>query len=313
MIKPPSDFRKDIAPYRVFFTWDITYECNYKCSYCAFGGAPNAYKPHPTLYLEVPKWIKIWEEIYKRYGSCEIHFAGGEPFLYPDFMNLIENLSEIHTLEFSTNFFWKPEEFIKKIKPDRARIGLSFHPEFAEFNLFIQKALRLKEAGFEVWINYVAYPPYMDKIENYKNISKENGIEMSILLFKGKYNNMDYPDSYNEKERAILRKFSTSTWSKKSTDFLLNETIKPNSKICRMGQMYAKIYSNGDVFRCCAKGAEKLGNLVNGNFVLLEEAKECYIEECPCWKCMIVGNEDYWGPHWVVPKAARFFGDKYYK
>ncbi len=306
MIKPPPDFRKTIAPYRVFFNWEITYKCNYNCSYCSFGAAPGAIKePRPTVYPGIEKWIQVWSRLYERYGSCEIHFAGGEPFFYPNFMELIERLSDIHTLEFSTNLFWEPEQFIKKINPGRARIGVSFHPEFVSFESFFSKALTLKKAGFEVWTNYVAYPTALEHIGRYKLAFEQAGILMSILPFKGKYGEQMYPDSYTPEEKEYLRKLGTSSWTEKTLDFALDkEKRKVQHKFCRMGQMYAKIHPDGQAYSCCAKNALNLGSILEDSFSLLENPFLCSEIDCPCWRCMLTGNESHWLAHWPVPPDA---------
>jgi len=39
--------------------------------------------------------------------------------------------------------------------------------------------------------------------------------------------------------------------------------------------------------------------LIDGeDFRLLEEATNCEIENCPCWKAMVVGEENKWLCHW---------------
>jgi len=305
IIKPP-DYRKSILPHRVFFTWDITYKCNYKCSYCNYGREKDAFTPANTVYPGIERLIEIWMKIYRRYGSCEIHFAGGEPFAYPGFMDFVESISEFHTWECSTNFYWDPEELIERIKPGRARIGVSFHPEFANFDNFLEKAVKLKKAGFEVWANYVAYPPFMGPMRVYKQKFADVGISMSILPFKGKYKGKNYPDEYTDDEREYLKSLGTEVWVKKTLDFTFGKkNSEKKGKLCRMGQMYARILSDGNVYSCCSKTARKLGNLFDGSFSLLEDPIICEDENCPCWKCMVVGEEDRWKDHWVVPADAR--------
>ncbi len=307
MIKPPPDFRRGIAPHRVFFNWEVTYKCNYNCSYCSFGGASKRKEPRPTVYPGIDKWFQAWHSIYQRYGSCEIHFAGGEPFVYPEFMDLIEQLSEIHTMEFSTNLFWDPDDFIKRIRPGRARIGVSFHSEFVDFDTFFLKALSLKGAGFEVWANYVAYPLFMEGMDKYKKKFEESGISMSILPFKGKYDGREYPESYTRQERECLRKLGTSSWTEKTLDFAFDkEKGNVRDKLCHMGQMYAKIHPDGEVYNCCAENALRLGNIIDGTFSLLEEPFFCKQSNCPCWRAMVVGNAGYWLEHWPVPPDARY-------
>ena len=79
-------------------------------------------------------------------------------------------------------------------------------------------------------------------------------------------------------------------------------------KLCRMGQMYARIYPDGQVSRCCGNGALKLGNILEGSFSLLEEPRPCECDSCPCFKCMLVEREDYWPTYWTSPNRANLKG-----
>ena len=47
-----------------------------------------------------------------------------------------------------------------------------------------------------------------------------------------------------------------------------------------MGENYAFIKPNGDVERCCKDHSVSLGNVIEGTFRLLEEVKDCQIEDC---------------------------------
>lgn len=299
---PEHNLKASIAPHRVFFTWDVHYRCNYKCSYC------NAQKPEQddfieARYLGADKWIAIWNNIYKKYGSCEIQLTGGEPFIYPGVMDLITRLSKIHTLEFSTNLSWDIEPFIKNITPDRARIGVSFHPEFIDFNLFLDKALTLKKSGFEVWVSYVAYPPLLKDMPKYKLEVEKAKMHFSVLPFTGMFEGKSYPDGYSEFERKIMDGDDNDIVNKKTINWKTGEQKNTTKgRLCRMGQMYAKIHPDGEGYRCCAVGSSKLGNLIDGTFKLLEEPLHCEYEQCPCWRCMLVGEEEDWSNHWVVPR-----------
>lgn len=285
------------APYFVFFTWDINRHCNYKCSYCN------------QTYMEVPypgvnKWIEIWDGIYKRYGSCHIHISGGEPFIYPDFIELITLLSKKHTLEFSTNLSFDVETFIENITPQRARVGVSFHPEFLDFDTFSNKTALLKEKGFDVWVNYVAYPPLLDAMADYRKKIKDLGITFSILPFNGEFEGRKYPQGYTEEEKKKLmifdekEKFIKNNFEWK-TDKSKSET---KNKLCRMGQLYARIEPDAEAYRCCVpEGRMSLGNLLKGTFKLLDGSAVCTHDECPCWKCMLVKTEKDWLPHWPRP------------
>lgn len=289
--------RKSIPPYRVFFSWYLNNECNYKCSYC---------KPQDinTVFVSVDKWIEIWDEIYDKYESCHIHISGGEPFIYPHFIELITQLSRKHTLEFSTNLSCNIRPFIDNISPERARLGASFHPEYADFHSFFKKVLLLKEKGYEVWVNYVAYPPHLKDMVKYKRLVDEIGVHFSILPFNGEFAGRQYPQNYTGDEKKIMTFGEIGDVNRETIDWRTDQNKSSiKGKLCKMGQMYARIYPDGGVSRCCGNGALRLGNLVDKTFKLLEEPLPCECDNCPCWKCMLVGQESYWEAHWITPRC----------
>lgn len=294
--------KKYLPPYCVFFSWYLNNECNYRCSYCK----PQDIK---TVFAGVDKWFAIWDDIYNKYGSCHIHISGGEPFIYPDFIKLITGLSKKHTLEFSTNLSQDMTPFIDNISPQRARLGGSFHPEFADFDDFLNKILLLKDKGYETWVNYVAYVPHLKNMAKYKKIVEENGIRFSVQPFNGKFEGRDYPQNYTEEEKRIMSFGETDQVNKETIDWRTDgKKSSIRGSLCRMGQMYARIYPDTEVYRCCGNGALRLGNLLDGTFKLLEYPLPCECDNCPCWKCMLIGKEDYWATYWTNPNRANLRG-----
>jgi len=289
--------RRLIPPNKVFFSWYINNECNYKCSFCC----PQDIKTAP---VSLDRWIEIWDGIYDRYGECHIHISGGEPFIYPNFIRLIASLSKKHTLEFSTNLSCDVQPFIDNISPKRARLGGSFHPEDGNFEEFLKRVSLLKKSGFDVWVNYVAYPPHLKDMSGYKKAVEQSlpGVLFAIQPFGGKYEGRDYPQGYTDEEKKLMNFGDTSEVNKETIDWRTDgakSVVK--GKLCRMGQMYARIYPNAEVFRCCGNGASKLGNLLDNSFKLSDKPLPCECDNCPCWKCMLTGKEDYWSKYWISP------------
>ncbi|MCX5694693.1 MAG: radical SAM protein [Candidatus Omnitrophica bacterium] len=302
--------RSAIAPKRVFLTWDIHYGCNYQCSYC---NTPKPWDPpgkwdknrDKIVYPHIDKLFEIWQDIYNRYGSCEIHITGGEPFVYPSFLKLIKFLSTIHTLEIITNLASDVQDILNNVTADRVRIGTTFHPEFTDLNEFLEKHVILRKNGFDTWANYVAYPPQMDKMASYKKEFDKLGISFNMQAYMGKFNGKDYPGGYDASELSHLKGCyeDDDIVNKKTIEWKTGtEYKKTKGKPCRMGQMYAKIYPNGDAYRCCGNLKETIGNLFDGTFKLLDEAQPCNCEPCFCWRCMLVEQEAGWSPHWIVPE-----------
>ena len=296
--KDPTRLNKQTLPTKKFWNWDIHYACNYRCSYCFLAGKWDV-AAKENRYPGVKRWKEVWDRIYKKYGSCHIHFSGGEPFTYPDFLELIAFLSEKHTLEFSTNLSFDVIAFIEKINPLKVKLGASFHPEFVVFEEFLEKALRLKENGYRIHITFVAYPPQLKEAKVFQAECEKNKIKFAIQPFRGKYKQRFYPDSYAELEKELIKFCGTNLAANEVLfNFHLNKK-QVARRLCRMGQMYGKVYASADVYRCCSTGAQKLGNLLDEeDFRLFEEPLSCEIEDCCCWRGMVVGEEENWLRHW---------------
>lgn len=277
------------------------YTCNYKCSYCFLTGKWEK-AALENRYPGTAKWLAIWEKIYDKYGSCHIHFSGGEPSVYPDFFTLIGALAKKNTLELSTNLSFEVKPFIEAMEGHKAEVLASFHPEFADWGIFFEKILELKRNNFSVSVCYVAYPPLLGEMEKIKAECDANMISFIVQPFRGIFRGRTYPESYTQKEVEIIRTYASSfSINEILLDYHLNKGSKHNV-LCRMGQMYAKIYACADVYRCEAIEGTKIGNLLEDqDFKLLDEAAPC--EKFPCsycdgWRAMIVGEEEKWMDKW---------------
>lgn len=289
--KNPKFPRKD-APYKTFFTWNIHYDCNYHCTYC------HAPKPNnlQARYVSHEKWISIWENICKMYGECEILISGGEPSTYPGFMDFIIILSQLHIIELCTNFSWEVERFIERVNPKRVRVGTSFHPEFSTIDDFLAKIIKLKENGFEIWVNFVPWPPLLSMMKEYKRKIEDIGSKFVLQPFCGNYQGRKYPEGYTPEEKKYFEILDDKD-NKGILDFKSGPT-SANGQLCRMGQMYAYILPDGNAWRCCVPEGGSLGNLIDGSFQLLNEAEPCTCSYCHCYRRMIVGGENNWVDKW---------------
>jgi len=306
------------GPSRVFFTWDIHYACNYKCTYCFLAFEPETASIE-AAYLRPEQWIGIWTDIYKRYGPSHVLVTGGEPFTYPGFMDLVSAISGMHTLSFSTNLSWDVDEFIKKVDKERVEIESSFHPEFVSIEEFMRKVNLLRDADYFVGVTVVAYPPFLDKIKGYKEIFKKEKIGLNMYPYRGPYESRTYPEAYSESERGALKDLGLEIGIKPNKALMeaYDTTVRTDTvstsgaakKLCRMGQRYAKITPDGNAYRCCAavnKDWGMLGNLATGSFELLKEAKECPdFNHCRCYKSMVIGEEKRWTEYWKIPEEFR--------
>lgn len=262
---------------QINFTWDSHYKCNFRCPYCWFyegwvdGGKRNT-------YLSVEEWMRHWGRIYSIYGKCHIAITGGEPFLYPNFIQLIKQLSQVHSVKITTNMSGDIETFVKEIDPQKVILDLNFHPLFSNLETYIKKVLLLKNAGFRAGVCYLAYPPQMKQINAVKKRFESDGINFALAAFWGEYLGQRYPESYSQQDREMIRPFLGDI--DRITYHLKGQS--PKGKLCNAGHKYAVIQADGKVIRCGQLAEGILGNFFDENFRLLAAPQPCTAETCPC-------------------------------
>ena len=264
---------------QIRFTWDIHYKCNFRCPYCWFykGWAKVAKQ---NIYLSPEEWMVHWERIYKKYGCSHIEITGGEPFIYPNFIELVKLLSTFHTVKVTTNMSGDVETFAKEINPDKVNMDLNFHPLFIDLETITRKALILKNAGFKAGICYLAYPPQMqmEKIKRLDGHFRSLGIGFALAAFWGEYQGRRYPESYTDEEKEFMQPFLGDI--NRITYHLNAES--PKGKLCNAGYKYAGIHANGDVVRCGPLANKVIGNILREDLRLLDAPLPCEADTCPC-------------------------------
>lgn len=256
----------------VWFEWNITYHCNFRCPYCFFDGKWEEYGPR-TVFKSPQEWIALWKRIEKMYGEVFLVISGGEPFSYPGFIEMIAEVSKMHYMNISTNASGDLDKFIQLVDPKRVSLTLAFHPEYSKLKSIIRKIKKLKDAGFRIdYINLCAWPPYIENIDEFASISEKESMMLKVIPFCGVYEGKSYPDSYTAQEKEILG--MDSSWE---------ESVSRKGSLCMAGYRTALIYPDGKVARCGQMGEKYLvGNFFDEEFELLSSPLPCEAERCPC-------------------------------
>ena len=261
----------------IYFIWDIHYKCNFRCPYCWFYRNWEVMEKQ-NLYLSVPEWMVHWERIYQKYGNIRVEITGGEPFIYPNFIELIKSLSSLHKVKITTNMSGDIESFVKVIDPQRVNLDMNFHILFSDLEPFIKKVHILKQAGFKGGVCYLAYPPQMDKIEYLSQRFKKEGIGFALAAFWGEHEGRKYPAAYTDQEKEMMKPYLGDI--NRVTYHL--DGRSPKGKLCNAGHKYADIHANGDVVRCGPLGDKIIGNILSADFELLDSPLPCEADFCPC-------------------------------
>lgn len=279
------------------FSWDIGYYCNFKCNYCFFSEAGWENLKKAQGEHKPPEVIEnAWKNIYDKYGSVYIYITGGEPFLYPDFVEIVYRITKFHKVHITSNLSQKLDEFINKIDFHKVELNSTLHPLYMDFRGFTQQVLKLRSAGFTCSVCYLTHPMQIREMLNYKKYFKKLKIDMTLTVFWGKYDGKEYPQDYSNEEKEYYQYVAkwtperdNSRTFKKASNSLENEidlqlyNLKPSiskGKLCKAGCEYASITVDGSVKPCGQLAEPILGNIYKGNVKLFERPIKCKAEYC---------------------------------
>lgn len=265
---------------KVTFSWTIHLSCNYNCPHCWHYNNWRELEKE-NLYLPPGKWAEIWDRIYDKYGQVLILTVGGEPTIYPSFLDIIESIAQKHHIYIATNGSYDWNEFVKKIRPENVRIGISFYPYLIKYEEIRDKIKLLVENNFTVHIPYIAYPPQFhdfDEVKYYRDEFKKLGCECFIITsYWGKYKGLTYPDAYTDEEKKYMFEYTDDP----ETISFTAKIEKTKGRLCWAGTRFASIDQRGNVVACGSSGIS-LGNIVDGSFSLLEKPVVCPVDYCRC-------------------------------
>jgi organic radical activating enzyme len=143
LVKFSPDYRADPIEEQVFnVQWDLGRRCNYDCSYCW----PSSHNKTDT-WLPFKALKKVVDKIFENYeGKMQFNFAGGEPTLHPEFLELCTYIWEKgHNIHVQTN---GTMNVIKARKlANIAEISISVHFEFVNYEKLINNIRAILSAG----------------------------------------------------------------------------------------------------------------------------------------------------------------------
>jgi radical SAM protein with 4Fe4S-binding SPASM domain len=112
---------------------ELTKSCNLFCAHCYEGAGTN--HPHPSTlpsmesaHISLEQWKDILAE-GARLGAKRVQFTGGEPTLYPGFMELIEyaRLCRYRDIEVFTNATRLENNLLRQWASSGVRVAVSFY------------------------------------------------------------------------------------------------------------------------------------------------------------------------------------------
>ncbi len=255
---------------RLAMTCLLTLRCNFKCPYCD--------QAREKPYLDYPDISGThWKKLFSAVPNALIHLSGGEPFLHPDFLEIIENMPKRHLVYIATNLSMPLRNFLNVARVEQIFfLAASLHPSAQNFSLkvFLRNLDLLQQHGIPAYVNYVAYPEQIPLIPQMKKAVEEHGAIFNVDPFMSK------TYVYTEHEKQLVEGFLTQ---ERKVGWPWYE--EGQQKYCTAGKEYFFVAPNGEAYRCSAgffhhgKKRFYLGN-IKSNFKLNEKAEPCY-NSCP--------------------------------
>ena len=217
-----------------YFIWSPTLTCNYTCAYCGCAAGEKQLKndfPSSCPELTVDEWVDIWSDILERLDYGILSVTGGEPLLSGATIPVLEMVTQKFACYMTSNVSRNIMEFAHgRIRPGGATrfveglgevpIGLcgincSLHPTSKGFNweLFKGSVLLLRNAGFQVSVNYVGYPLQLYLAPEYKAWCEQNRVEFTLSSWQGVDNDGNVA-RYSVPERTFFEDIAPSHRSK---------------------------------------------------------------------------------------------------
>lgn len=282
--------------YQIEADWIINNKCNYDCDYCI----AHSDKFEQNEALLTPEEILTFLASSRK--KWLIHFTGGEPFLYPRFVELCTALSNEHLIALNTNFSTRNvEEFRRLIPAEKVKyINCGFHPQFRQVRettkALIEKLSLFWESGFFVFSSCVMSPTTLGKFSEYFEIFSENNLLLVPKLLRGSYLNKRYPEEYTLKQIEIIKEnydkasvfISNNGLDEKMARITFNPMLDRDFTDgfpdftginCRSGINFVRIKPDGNIYRCGTN--HLIGNINRGDIEFFTLPRKCDEMCCP--------------------------------
>ena len=251
--------------------WNMTRKCNFRCEYCYF--------PHDnTPVTETLPVKKITDFLDSTERIWTVGLTGGEPFIYPGFVDTCLAITEKHFIGVDTNLSVssKVRDFAERVDPTRVEdLYVALHIEERErvkgVASFIENANLLQKKGFKVIVNYVVHPNLEERFHKDCEYFATHGIQITPRPFRGKFDNTRYPEGYGDRAQAIF-----ANHPEQGKKIAFNFQGIP----CSAGRTLLRMEPDGTIFRCPGDRTV-LGNVLD-SVELYEGHQPCTKGRCPC-------------------------------
>ena len=275
----------------------LTFKCNYDCSYCISHDIE-----HPMITTsaeEISNALNYVSDLYNK-NSVNLNILGGEPLLYKKFFSILDRLNDNITCKIITNLSVSLD-YIKKnftTLNNRLKIRASYHAEYADPDMFIEKILYLHSLKYN--INSLVAVHYdkdlFDKsiyvLESLKDLATPtllSKMDENNQIFGNNYSYSKYQLNKLQKYSKVIPKSFTAVYEDKTINYSYYDIISNNKDNfkdmkCYAGHEKIHIKENGDVYpsACFLSTSVRLGNMFKKTVKKPNAFVTCPFTFCRC-------------------------------
>lgn len=201
-------------------TFELSPVCNFACKMCYVRKTEKEIEKHSRKMMSLEQWLQVAKEA-KEAGMLFLLITGGEPFLWPHFWELYEELVKMGFLiTINTNGSLIDDDVIRRLKknpPKRLHITLYGSSDETYEALCGAKGMfgnvdenirKLREAGILVKLNSSLTPSNVNDLETMARYAKERELRIDMAAY------MFPPIRRNEKMVGENHRFSAEEYAK---------------------------------------------------------------------------------------------------
>jgi len=265
---------------RCMASWQVTMECNYRCTYCFDCHSHEDASPP----IPVDDAVRVFRNTRRRWTVC---FVGGEVLLVPGFVDACDQLIRADIrVAIETNLSLNDPviDFSNRVSPSGIEyfvVSLHIEERARRHDVLglIERVRLLKATGFAVsTIGYVLHPRLVARWPDDRAWFAEQGIELTPGPFVGEWQGRHYPEAYSREERLLLLAGNPLAG--------VVQYFASKGMLCNAGTSFVRIDRHGNAWRCNGV-RQRIGHIRDG-IELSDSARPCPADICPCWGWMLI-------------------------
>lgn len=258
--------------------WDkirilVTNGCNYCCPFCHNEGQTKDKSLGTLSYTHFTKII----DCIKDQNISEICFSGGEPFLHPEIVKMIQYANDHTKCEIgcATNLFLITDNQISQLSSTRIKLNIQFpfvdRNKFkistgnGNFDYIIDRIQAVRKAGIAIGLNSVIQSSNMEPVKEMIEFALENELPLKLLPQIG----LEESFKFKEQVFPILKTMAIDFVDKKSG--ATRWTIQKNGKITIVLYIEATCFTK-DIIQCRNYGELRIHPNLNIQPCILKES-----------------------------------------